>query len=321
MNHPNLSQIIQSHELLKDQVLKTSTLEDESIAKELVASPSHIFLKLEHLQKTGSFKIRGALNVMKSLSKDQLSYGVVTFSGGNHAIAVSYAAQLLGTSAKVVMPSSTNTAKIDLCKNFGAKVVLAKTRAESPTKAMEIKKDENRFLVPPFEHPKTVEGTATLGYEFLKQIPALDVIFVPIGGGGLAAGVSCAVKQMKPTCQVIGVQPITADAMSRSFQTGKAELNEHVDTVAESLCPPQVGQYTFEVCKKFVDEIQIVEEPQIKKAMRLLFHRHNFIVEGAGAVALAGAMNSKGGALRGKNVGILVSGSNIDLLSFENQLK
>ncbi len=316
MSFPSRDQIIKTAEGLKSKIVSTPVIDGSPLFGDLTNIPSRLSLKLELFQKTGSFKVRGALNLMGTLDAKQLKTGVTAFSGGNHAIAVAYAAKILNTSAKVVMPSSANPGRISKCRELGAEVFLVNTREEAPKLAASFQENEGRALIPPFEHEKTVAGTATLGYEFVSQVSGMDVVFVPIGGGGLAAGVSCAIKQFAPKCKVIGVQPKSADAMARSFKTGKAEFNENVDTVADSLCPPQVGSYTLSICRQFIDDIWVIDEEHTKKAMQILFKNFKLAVEGAGAISIAALMSGQAKTLSGQHVGVLVSGSNIDLETF-----
>jgi len=305
-----------AHGALKQRIIETPVLDCSSAIPIGLHGPAKISMKMELFQKTGSFKIRGALNMMSALSRQQIVSGVTAFSGGNHAIAVAYAAKHFGTSAKVVMPKTASPSRISACKEFGAEVFLVETRAEAPKLAMVFQENEGRILVPPFEHNLTVLGTATLGYEFINQIPSLDVIFVPVGGGGLAAGVACAIKQFSLKCKVIGVQPKNADAMYRSLKSGKPEFNEKADTIADSLCPPQVGSYTLSMCQQFLDDLWVVDDYDTKKAMRLLFDKFKVVVEGAGAIGLAAVLSDQAKTLSGKHVGIILSGSNIDFTTF-----
>lgn len=308
------SDIEKTYESLRDLVVETPILHYHD---DLNGShKNNINLKLELFQHTGSFKIRGALNVMRNLTSEQLSNGITAFSGGNHAIAVSYAAKLMGTTAKVVMPASASHSRVEKCKAYGAEVILVENRSEVPATAERISKEESRILVPPFDHPDTILGTASLGYELLKQVSNLDYVFLSIGGGGLAAGVSAAVKQFNPKCRVIGIQPESANAMFRSLKSGLRERNEDVDTVADSLCPPQVGALTLEYCQQNLDEIRLVDEKSLKQTMRMLFERYKLVVEGAGALALAGCLAFEHKAHANKNVAVIVSGSNIDLDTF-----
>ncbi|MBX9766229.1 MAG: threonine/serine dehydratase [Bdellovibrionales bacterium] len=316
MKHPEKTDIAETHRTLQSKLIQTPILDALHLSEELGLAPRSLSVKLELFQKTRSFKIRGALALMNSLSTESIRNGVVTFSGGNHAIATAYAAKLFGVSAKVIMPDTANPMKISNCRNLGAEVLLVKTRAEAPPLAASIEKNEGRTLIPPFEHPKTVLGTATLGYEFISQCPELEVVLVPIGGGGLAAGVACAIKLIQPKCKVIGVQARTADAMLRSFQTGKPEYNDSVNTVADSLCPPQVGAYTFSVCKEFLDDIWIVEESEIKKAMQIYQNSFGLVVEGAGSISMGALLGKHGPSLSDKKIGVMISGSNIDLETF-----
>jgi threonine dehydratase len=181
-----------------------------------------VTLKLELFQHTGTFKARGALTNVRALSTDQLARGVTAVSAGNHAAAVSFAAARAGTSATVVMPRTANPTRVALSRAYGANVRLVDDVGKAFAEGKRIEEEEGRTFVHPFEGPLTALGTATLGLEFVRQVPDLDAVIVPVGGGGLAAGVSCAIKQARPDCQVLGVEPRGADSMSRSFAVGKA---------------------------------------------------------------------------------------------------
>ncbi len=309
-----LGEVEKTYNSLRDLVIETPIL--PYLGELGKSTNTNIYLKLELFQHTGSFKIRGALSVMRNLDRTQLSKGVTAFSGGNHAIAVAYAAKLMGTSAKVVMPSSASISRVEKCRAYGAEVILVENRSEVPSTAEKISQEESRVLVPPFDHPHTLLGTASLGYELHRQLSNLDYVFLSIGGGGLAAGVSTVLSHLNPNCKVVGVQPESADAMYRSLKTGIREKNENVNTVADSLCPPLVGALTFEACQRHLHNIVRVKESDLKQAMRLLFDRYKLVVEGAGSLALAGCFQFDQKSLADRNVAVIVSGSNIDPNTF-----
>jgi threonine dehydratase len=278
------------------------------------------FLKLELFQFAGSFKPRGALSVMLSLPPASLKRGVTAVSAGNHAMAVGYAAQVLGTTAKVVMPKNANPARVAGCKAFGAEVELVEDVHRAFARVHEIEAEEGRTFVHPFEGPLTALGTATLGAEICEQVPELDAVIVPIGGGGLCAGVASAVKQLQPRCKVFGVEPEGADTMHRSFASGKPEAIDRVRTIADSLGAPYAAPYSFALCRRFVDQLVLVDDSALRRSMVLLFQEAKLAVEPAGAAATAALVGPLREQLRGKRVGLIVCGTNIDLPSFTSHL-
>lgn len=282
------------------------------------------WLKLELLQRAGSFKPRGALTVMRTLDADALARGVTAISAGNHAMAVGYAAQVMGTAAKVVMPENANPGRIAGCRRYGAQVVLVPDVHAGFREVERIAEEEGRTFVHPFEGPLTALGTATLGLEMIEQARAagteLDAVLVPIGGGGLCAGVAAAVKLAAPRCRVIGVEPIGADSMHRSFAAGSPQSIEKVRTIADSLGAPYALPYSYDLCRRHVDELVHVDDDQLRRAMRLLFCEAKLAVEPAGAATTAALLGPLRERLAGARVGAIVCGSNIDLDSFNGFL-
>jgi threonine dehydratase len=272
---------------------------------------STVWLKLELFQHTGSFKPRGALLVMRGLDEAQLARGVTAVSAGNHAIAVAWAAKVVGTHARVVMPRSANAARVQACRDLGGDVVLAADIADAFATVERLQRDEGRAFVHPFEGERTALGTATLGLEFLRQTGQLDALFVPIGGGGLAAGVACAVKQLQPRCRVYGVEPVGADTIHRSFAAGSPQRIDKVATIADSLGAPMAMPYSFALCRRFVDELVRVDDDELCRALALLFADARLAVEPAGAAACAAMLQCRE-RLAGKRVGLIVCGANVD---------
>lgn len=279
-----------------------------------------LWLKLELFQHAGSFKVRGALLTMQHLDAAQRGRGVTAVSGGNHAMAVAYAAKSLGTHAKVVMPATANPARIEACRALGAEVVLAADVAAAFPLARSIEQDEGRFFVHPFEGEAMVLGAGTLGMEFLRQTGQLDALFVAIGGGGLAAGVAAAVKQLQPRCRVYGVEPTGADSMHRSFAAGSPQRIDAVRTIADSLGAPMAMPYTYGLCRRHVDELVLVDDDAICRAMWLLFADGKLAVEPAGAATTA-AMLQLRERLAGQRIGLIVCGANVDHATFARCLE
>jgi len=312
---PKIDAVRVLHERLQEWLIRTPVLRCRSL-EDHVGEVFEIHAKLEFLQRTGTFKPRGALSVMLGLDSQQKDAGVTAVSAGNHAIATAFAARAVGTSAKVVMIMNANPFRVERCRDFGAEVVLADDVHSAFDVAEEIQNKEGRFFVHPFEGSDVVLGTATVGLEICEQVPDLDAVVVPIGGGGLCAGISSAVKQLKPRCEVIGVEPAGADSMSRSFASGKPESIEKVATIADSLGAPFALPISYELCKENVDELVLVSDAELKETMGLLFRELKIAVEPACAASTAALLGPLSGRFSGKKVVIVMCGSNIDWQTF-----
>jgi threonine dehydratase len=318
---PTIPEIEAARARLGDLVIETPVhrWQGPEIA-EAAGADTEVFLKLELLQYTGSFKPRGALTTMLNLPPDALARGVTAVSAGNHAIAVAYAAKTLGTTAKVVMMKTANPFRVARCRSYGAEVVLAEDVHAAFDTVHRIEREEGRSFVHPFEGPPVALGTGTVGLEWCRQAPKLDAVIVPIGGGGLAAGIASAVKQLKPNCQVFGVEPEGADTMHRSFASGKPEAIDKVRTIADSLGAPHAAPYSLALCRRFIDELVKIDDDAMRRAMALLFREMKLAVEPAGAAATAALTGPLRARLAGKRVGVIVCGSNIDPESFGRHL-
>src|SRR5262249_17131150 len=310
---PTLSEIRATRERLGNLVVETPVWRWRGHSVERLLGPeTSVFLKLELFQYAGTFKPRGALAVMMSMPRAALGRGVTAVSAGNHAMAVGYAAQVLGSTAKVVMPKNANPARVAGCRTFGAEVELVDDVHQAFARVHQIEETEGRTFVHPFEGPLTALGTATVGFELCTQVPDLDAVVGPIGGGGLCAGVSTAVKLMQPRCTVFGVEPEGADTMHRSFASGKPESIDKVRTIADSLGAPYAAPYSFSLCRRYVDELVLVDDPALQRAMLLLFRDAKLAVEPAGAASTAALCGPLRERLRGKRIGLIVCGTNID---------
>lgn len=278
-------------------------------------------LKLELFQHSGTFKARGAINNILSLTDAERRRGVTAVSAGNHAAAVAYAAHTLGTSAKVVMPKTASPARMAICRRFGAEVVLSEDVHASFALVKHIELSEGRAFVHPFEGPTTATGTATLGLEFLRQVDDLEAVVIPIGGGGLIGGMAAAIKQMRPGCLVYGVEPIGNDVIKRSVASGVPEKTPAPNTIADSLSPPFALPYSLGLVQRFVDDIVLVSDDDLTEALYLLFERAKLAVEPAGAATTAAAIGPLRERLRGKKAGLLICGANIDATRFAEYLQ
>ena len=275
--------------------------------------------KLEFLQRTGTFKARGALATLRRLDREQLRAGVTAVSAGNHAIATAFAASQMGTTAKVVMIATANPLRVEACKAYGAEVVLAEDVHAAFDVVERIQQEEGRYFVHPFEGPGVALGTGTLGLEICEQIDDFDALVVPIGGGGLIGGISNAVRQLRPDCEIIGVEPEGADTMHRSRAAGKPCSIERVTTIADSLGAPFAMPYSFELAQRNVDRLALVNDEQLRRAMGFLFRAMKIAVEPACAASTAALLWPLRQSLQGKRVALIMCGSNIDWNTFEQQ--
>ncbi|MEE8294656.1 MAG: threonine/serine dehydratase [Sphingomonadales bacterium] len=319
---PTLEEIRETRQRLGDLVVTTPTVRWKTPkTDELFGADTEIFLKLELEQITGTFKPRGALNVMMHLGEAELAKGVTAVSAGNHSIAVAYAAQILGTSAKIVMKEGANQYRIDKARSYGSEIVFAPDFHVAFEEAERLQKEEGRTFVHPFEGPYTFLGTATCGLEFAESAPNLEALIIAIGGGGLCSGVSTAFKHLQPGIKIYGVEPFGADTMWRSLQSGKPETIESIDTIADSLGAPMSMPDGVALCRRNLEEIVRLEDAEMIEAMRLLKEDMKLVVEPGTAAPVAALMGPLNERLRGKRVGVLVCGSNISDEDFEALVK
>ena len=317
---PTLAEIRAARQELGHRILETPVWPWRGREiEEIVGGETEVFLKLELFQYGGTFKPRGALLNMLALAPGDLARGVTAVSAGNHAIAVGYAARALGASAKVVMLSSANPARVRACRDYGADVVSIDDVHAAFDEVHRIERDEGRSFIHPFEGPRTALGTATVGLELTDRVPRLDAVIVPIGGGGLCAGVATAVKLAQPEARVFGVEPEGADSMHRSFAAGEPRSIDRVRTFADSLGAPHAAPYSFALCRRFVDELVLIDDDQMRQAMRLIFGSLKLAVEPAGAAATAALCGPLRQRLAGQRVGVIVCGTNIDVETFAAQ--
>ena len=318
---PDLAGIRRTRERLGDRIVTTPVRAwDDALFAARVPARTRVHLKEELFQKTGTFKPRGALSVMLDLTEAALARGVTAVSAGNHAMAVAYAAGVLGTTAKVVMPRSANPFRVGRCRELGAEVDLVDDVHAAFTRVEQIEAEEGRTFVHPFEGPLTALGTATLGLELVEQVPDLEAVIVPIGGGGLCAGVAAAVKQSKPACLVFGVEPEGADTMRRSLDAGSPQAIDGVRTIADSLGAPHAAPYSFDLCRRYVDDVVLVDDDALRSAMLLMFSSAKLAVEPAGAAAAAALLGPLRERLAGRRVALVVCGANIDAGTFSRHL-
>jgi len=273
-----------------------------------------LFLKVESLQKTGSFKVRGALNRLRCMTPDELSRGVVTVSAGNHAQGLAWAAQRVGTHCTVVMTSHASQTKIAATRGYGAEVILVDGPIhEAFATVARLEKDEGKINVHGFDDPWIVAGQGTVGLEIMEQVPDVDVIVCPVGGGGLISGVSLAAKSSGRKLKVFGVEPSGAPAMRLSWDRGEAVQLESVNTIADGLAPPMAGKLTYQMAREYVDDIILLEDDEIIAGVKAIMTNAKLCVEPSGAAATAALLAGKIPLSSGETVVSIVSGGNYDL--------
>ncbi len=314
---PTLDDIAGQHMALMPWVARTPTFENHDFPT-LESTP--ITFKFELLQASGTFKARGAFSNILALSERARAAGVTCVSAGNHAVAVAYAARRMGVGAKVVIIKSANPARVALCRRFGAEVVFAENIAEAFEVVRRVEAEEGRVFIHPFNGYYTVLGTATLGYEWATQAPDLDAAIVPIGGGGLAAGVSTAVRLANPSLHVYGVEPEGSDAMCQSFATNHTIKMSAMHSIADSLMAPHTEQYSYELCCRHIDEIVTISDNELRHGMQMLFSEMKLAVEPACAAATAALLGPLRERLQGKRVGVLLCGTNTDPETFARHM-
>jgi threonine dehydratase len=307
----DLSKIRAARERIAGRLHVTPTMSSRRIGD---AAGVRLFLKCENLQKTGSFKPRGALNKLSQLDDSARARGVVTVSAGNHAQALAWAAKSAGIKATVVMPTVASPAKVAACREYGAEVVLhGATGIEAWGRAHELEHERNLTFVHPFDDELICAGAGTAGLELVEQIDDLDVVVIGIGGGGLISGMLVAIKEMKPKIRVYGVEPTGASSMRQSLDAGHAVHLESVKTIADGLAAPMAGEINYEIVRKYVDDVVLIEDDVIAAGVRELLLSAKLLAEPAGAAATAAVMTRAIPMRDGERVAAVVSGGNVDI--------
>lgn len=303
-----LDRVYQAAYALKEVARRTDLILAEKLSED-----GNLYLKTENLQRTGSFKVRGAYFKISQLTEEEKKKGIVACSAGNHAQGVALAASRMGIRAVVCMPDSAPIMKIESTKKLGAEVCLVKgTYDDAHDKAVELQKETGMTFIHPYDDEDVIAGQGTIGLEILEQLDDVDAVIVPVGGGGLLAGVAFVVKTLRPQCKVYGVQAAGAPSMFNSFKDHKREVLDYVSTFADGIAVKNPGEMTYEIIKKYVDDIVTVSEDETAAAILALIEKQKLIAEGAGAVPVAAALFGKL-PIEGKKTVCLVSGGNIDV--------
>lgn len=298
----NLSNILQANKNIENKINKTP----------LVKSPyfenNNIYYKPEILQKTNSFKIRGVLNKLHSLSATEKEKGLIAFSAGSHALSLAFVASQEKIPVTVVLPKATSQYKIKQIASFGANIILAENIKK---KCQELKQKNNLTLIHPFDDPYIIAGQGTIGLEIMGELPLVDTVVVPIGGGGLIAGIAIALKSLKPQIKIIGVEPTGSCSMFNSIKFNKIEYISKSHSIADCLLSPSPGKITFNYVKKFVDEIILVSDEQIVESLKNIWHTSQLKTEPSGAISLAPILCNKMNIPNNSNIVCILSGANI----------
>lgn len=312
----DLNDVKKAQQEIKDIIRQTPVITSVLLDSK---SGNHIFLKSEHLQKTGSFKLRGAAYAVTQAVKSGARF-ITAASSGNHGQAVAYIAAELGVPSAIVVPEDANRAKVAAIKAYGGEVIYCgTTSAERIPRAIRLAEENNGFYVPPYDHPAVIAGQGTVGLELMEQVPDLDIIVVPVGGGGLASGILTAVKAIKPHVKVIAAEPELANDTYLSLSNNKITAIDGTVTIADGLRTSQPGNLTFPILQKYLDDIILVSEEEIKDAFQFVLERTKQLIEPSSAVAAAVVLSGKI-ETTGKNIAIVLSGGNVDLRGMEEFL-
>jgi len=305
----NIDKINQAAEILKGVAFETPLVYSNYLSRRFDA---RVYLKLENLQKTGSFKFRGAYHKLVNIREDLGPEGVVTASAGNHAQGVAHAAQLMSISSTIVMPEWASISKQTATRSYGGHVVLIGQSLEESLDHAHKLEAEGRAFIHPYDDEDIIAGQGTVGLEIVSQLPEVESILVPIGGGGLIAGISTAVKSLRPQASIIGVQAASCASAAAALRLGKRITIPAKHSIADGISVKKVGKLPFAVIRKFVDRVVEVEEEEIAAAMLELLERKKVLAEGSGAVPLAALMADQLDSLRGQSVVLVISGGNVD---------
>ena len=311
-----LDKIYKASHVLRSVIRKT-----DLIHAPLVNPDSEIYLKTENMQLTGAYKLRGAYYKISTLSEEERAKGLITASAGNHAQGVALAAAKNHIKSLICLPDGAPISKVEATKSYGAEVCMVNgVYDDAYKKALELKEEKNYTFVHPFDNEDVIAGQGTIGLEILEQMPDVEAVIVPIGGGGLISGVAFAIKNLNPNIKVYGVQASGAPSMRNSIRDGKIECLDHVSTIADGIAVKEPGEHTFQYVSQYVDEIVTVTDDEISAAILALIERQKLIAEGAGAASVAAAMFNKV-PIQGKKTVCLVSGGNIDVTILSRVIK
>lgn len=313
LNLPNFDDVSAAAERIKGHAHRTPVMTSRTVNKALDAE---VFFKCENFQRMGAFKFRGAFNALSRFNEEQRRAGVVTFSSGNHAQAIALSASLLGMPATIVMPHDAPAAKVAATKGYGGNVVIYdRYKDDREQIGRDLAQKHGLTLIPPYDHPDVIAGQGTAAKELFEEVGQLDAFFVSLGGGGLLSGSALSTRALAPHCKLYGVEPEAGNDGQQSFRSGSIVHIETPKTIADGAQTQHLGNYTFPIIRRDVDDILTVTDEQLVECMRFFASRMKLVVEPTGCLGFAAARNMKAG-LSGKRVGVLISGGNVDLDRF-----
>ncbi|OGA68075.1 MAG: pyridoxal-5'-phosphate-dependent protein [Betaproteobacteria bacterium RIFCSPLOWO2_12_FULL_68_20] len=301
--------VARAHQRIAGHARRTPALTSAAVDTLTGAS---VFFKCENFQRMGAFKFRGAYNALSQLSAEEKRRGVVAFSSGNHAQAVALAGKLLGVPRVIVMPADAPRVKVEATRGYGAEIVLYEKNQDREKLANRISSERGLTLIPPYDHPHIIAGQGTAAKELIEDVGPLELLLAPCGGGGLLSGCAVAAKQLSPDCRVIGVEPAAGDDATRSFKTRTLQTVKDPQTIADGARTPSLGNFTFPLVMRYVDDMLTVDDGELLKSMVYIWERMKVVVEPTGALGACALLEKKLDA-NGMRVGVILSGGNVDL--------
>ncbi|HCN42349.1 MAG TPA: threo-3-hydroxy-L-aspartate ammonia-lyase [Proteus vulgaris] len=310
---PTYKDVAEAHQRIQPYLNKTPVLTSRTI-NELTGA--QFYFKCENFQRMGAFKLRGAMNALSQFNDQQRKNGVVTFSSGNHAQAIALSAKLLGIPATIIMPEDAPKAKIEATKGYGGHVLTYNRYTENREEiGQQLAQKKGLTLIPPYDHPHIIAGQGTVAKELFDEVGELDMLFVPLGGGGLLSGSLLSTKALSPQCKIYGVEPLAGNDGQQSLRKGEIIHIDTPKTIADGAQTQHLGNYTFEIIRNNVDDILTATDEELISAMQFYAQRMKIIVEPTGCLSLA-ATHQFGGKLKGKKIGIIISGGNVDIAQY-----
>lgn len=317
MTLPDYNDVAAAAERIADYANRTPVMTSRTVNEEFAAE---VFFKCENFQRMGAFKFRGAMNALRQFTPEQRAAGVVTFSSGNHAQAIALSAKLLGIPATIIMPHDAPAAKVAATKGYGGNVVMYDRYSEDREKiGRDLAEKHGLTLIPPYDHPHVIAGQGTATKELIEEVGQLDVIFVCLGGGGLLSGSALAARHLSPDCIIYGVEPEAGNDGQQSFRSGKIVHIDTPKTIADGAQTQHLGNITFPIIQQNVNDILTVSDDELVASMKFIAERMKIIVEPTGCLGFAAARARKA-ELRGKRIGIIISGGNVDISRYSEFL-
>ncbi|WAD32216.1 threo-3-hydroxy-L-aspartate ammonia-lyase [Citrobacter braakii] len=317
MTLPDYNDVASAAERIADYANKTPVMTSRTVNDEFAAE---VFFKCENFQRMGAFKFRGAMNALRQFTPEQRAAGVVTFSSGNHAQAIALSAKLLGIPATIIMPHDAPEAKVAATKGYGGNVVIYDRYSEDREKiGRDLAEKQGLTLIPPYDHPHVIAGQGTATKELIEEVGQLDVLFVCLGGGGLLSGSALAARHLSPDCIIYGVEPAAGNDGQQSFRSGKIVHIDTPKTIADGAQTQHLGNITFPIIQQNVNDILTVSDDELVASMKFIAERMKIVVEPTGCLGFAAARARKA-ELRGKKIGIIISGGNVDISRYSEFL-